>query len=431
MSDSWLSEVRWVVALALAMLVLGLLAGHVALFLLFGVLCYLGWHLFNVVRLLRWFQEGKRFHPPEVRGVWEDVYYNIYRLQQRNRLRRRRIVRMLNRFQEATAVMPDATVVMGIQGEIEWWNDAAGNLLGLRVPQDRGRRIVNLVRHPVFAEFFAARDYSLTVQFPAPVNEQIMLAVRIVPYGGDHLLLVARDITPVYRLDQVRRDFVANVSHELRTPLTVIGGFLETMSEDGDEYGRRWGRSIYLMRQQTDRMQRLVEDLLLLSRLEMEKGLHHRDVVPVATVLASIREEALVLSGERRHTIHLDADPGLQLRGSGEELRSAFSNLVFNAVRYTPDGGDIHIRWYTNDTGAHFEVRDTGVGIAAEHIPRLTERFYRVDAGRSRESGGTGLGLAIVKHVLNRHEGQLRIESELGKGSTFVCDFPAHLICVS
>lgn len=429
MSESWLSEVRWVIALALVMLVVGLLTGHVVLFLLLGVLSYLGWHLFNLVRLLRWFQGDKRFHPPEARGVWGDVYYSIYRLQQRNRLRRRRIVRMLNRFQDATAVMPDATVVMGAQGEIEWWNDAAGDLLGLRVPQDRGRRIVNLVRHPVFAEFFAARDYSLTVQFPAPVNEQLMLAVRIVPYGGDRLLLVARDVTPVFRLDQVRRDFIANVSHELRTPLTVIGGFLETMSEDDDECNRRWGRSLYLMKQQADRMQRLVGDLLLLSRLEMEKGRYHREMVNVAALLASIREEASALSGERRHAIHLDADPVLQLRGSGEELRSAFSNLVFNAVRYTPDGGDIHIRWYADDAGAHFEVRDTGVGIAAEHIPRLTERFYRVDTGRSRESGGTGLGLAIVKHVLNRHEGQLHIESEPGKGSTFVCDFPPALIC--
>ncbi len=428
MSDSWISEVRWVAGLMLVMLVLGVLADHEALFLLFGVLGYLGWHLFNLVRLLRWFQEGKRFHPPEVSGVWEEVFYNIYRLQQRNRLRRRRIVRMLNRFQEATAVMPDATAVLGIQGEIEWWNNAAGELFGLHVPLDRGRRIVNLVRHPVFTEFFASGDYTATVQFPSPVNEQVMLAVRVVPYGKDHLLLVGRDITPIYRLEQVRRDFIANVSHELRTPLTVIGGFLETMSEDEDEWAHRWGRSLHLMRQQASRMQHLVEDLLLLSRLEMERGLHSRDVVVVSGVLAGIREEAVALSGERRHAIHLEADPRVRLQGNGEELRSAFSNLVFNAVQYTPPGGDIHIRWYADAAGAHLEVGDTGVGIAAEHIPRLTERFYRVDAARSRESGGTGLGLAIVKHALHRHDAHLGIESELGKGSTFTCHFPPHLI---
>ena len=431
MSESVLSEIRRVAGLALLLLIIGLLTHHVSLFLLLGVLAYLAWHLFNLARFQRWFEEGKRFHSPEVWGVWGDVFYNIYRLQQRNRLRRLRIIRMLQRFQEATAIMPDAAVVLGGQGDIEWWNEAAGELFGLRAPQDTGQRIANLVRHPAFAEFLVAGDYSGTVQFPSPVNEQIMLAVRIVRYGKEHLLLVARDITPIYRLDQVRRDFVANVSHELRTPLTVISGFLETMSEEEGEWARQWGRSVHLMRQEASRMQHLVEELLLLSRLEMDKGVHRREIIPVFAMLVMIREEAMALSGalsgKPRHDISIEADSGVHLRGNNTELRSAFSNLIFNAVQYTPNKGEINIRWYADANGAHLEVRDTGIGISAEHIPRLTERFYRVDTARSRESGGTGLGLAIVKHVLNRHDAQLHIESEVSKGSTFTCDFPLGL----
>ncbi len=435
MSESVLSEIHRVAGLALLLLILGLLMDHVAFFLLLGVLAYLAWHLFNLARFQRWFEEGRRFHPPEVWGVWGDVFYNVYRLQQRNRLRRRRIIRMLQRFQEATAIMPDATVVLGVQGEIEWWNEAAGISFGLRAPQDMGQRIANLVRHPAFAEFLTAGDYSGTVQFPSPVNEQVMLAVRIVRYGKEHLLLIARDITPIYRLDQVRRDFVANVSHELRTPLTVISGFLETMSEDDSYYppqwAQQWGRSVYLMRKEASRMQHLVDELLLLSRLEMDKGMHRREIIPVSDMLTMIGEEAVVLSGtlrgELRHTISVEADPHVRLQGNNTELRSAFSNLIFNAVQYTPPQGRINVRWYADATGAHLEVSDTGVGISAEHIPRLTERFYRVDTARSRESGGTGLGLAIVKHVLNRHDAHLHIISAPGKGSTFVCDFPLIL----
>jgi two-component system phosphate regulon sensor histidine kinase PhoR len=435
LSESVLSEIRRVAGIALLLLILGLLTEHVALFLLLGVLAYLAWHVFNLVRFQRWFEAGKRFHPPEVWGVWGDVFYNVYRLQQRNRLRRRRIIRMLQRFQEATAIMPDATVVLGGQGDIEWWNEAAGNLFGLRLPQDKGQRIANLVRHPAFAEFLAAGDYSGTVQIPSPINEQVMLGVRIVRYGKQHLLLVARDITPIYRLDQVRRDFVANVSHELRTPLTVISGFLETMADEESGYtqqwARQWGRSVHLMRQEAARMQHLVEELLLLSRLEMDKGVHRREVIEVANMLTLIGEEATALSGllkgGPRHRISIVADPNVLLRGNNSELRSAFSNLIFNAVQYTPNHGEINVRWYADHNGAHLEVRDTGLGIPAEHIPRLTERFYRVDTARSRDNGGTGLGLAIVKHVLNRHDAQLRIESELGKGSVFICDFPLSL----
>ncbi len=410
--------------IALAAALVGLIAGHIALALLLALFVYLVWHLVQLFRLERWLREAKKLQPPDSWGIWGDVFHHIYRLQQRNRKRKRQLAAMLDRFQEATTAMPDATVVLRTNGEIEWFNDAAERLLGLRSPQDVGQRFTNLVRDPVFIRYLAGDDYAESVEFPSPIDKQMMLAVHIVPYGKEERLLLARDITRLHKLEQVRRDFVANVSHELRTPLTVMAGFLETLADENDECARKWKRSLHLMTQQSGRMQRIVDDLLLLSRLEIDKPTHANDPVAVPGMLAGIREDALALSGERHHRIALEADAELWVRGNEEELRSAFSNLVFNAVQYTPERGEVHMRWYADATGAHLEVRDTGVGIEAHHIPRLTERFYRVDVGRSRGSGGTGLGLAIVKHVLNRHNAKLRIASESGKGSTFACDFP-------
>jgi two-component system phosphate regulon sensor histidine kinase PhoR len=248
-----------------------------------------------------------------------------------------------------------------------------------------------------------------------------MLSVSVIPYGDNQHLLLGHDITQLHRLEQIRSDFIANVSHELRTPLTVIAGFLETM-RDAEDCTQEFQRPLLLMAQQTARMRNIVEDLLFLSRLESEPATDRGTPVVVADLLKTIYEEAQVLSGEQHH-ITLEVDETVIIYGHTEELHSAFSNLVYNAVRYTPPGGDISIRWYQDAEGIHLAVHDTGEGIAPEHLPRLTERFYRIDVGRSRLQGGTGLGLAIVKHVLNRHKGHLHIESEVGKGSLFRCDF--------
>lgn len=405
-----------------ALLVLGLVIGAVSWCLLLGLVIYLGWHLYNLHLLQRWLNEGKRFHPPESRGVWDDVFERIYRLQQRNRKRKRNLGRMLKRFQKATAALPDATIVLGPARDIEWWNASARELLGLRSPRDIGQRIDNLLRHPGFIEYLRKGDYSRAVHIPSPLHHSVTLAVRLVPYGNDQQLVVVRDITRLERLEQARRDFVANASHELRSPLTVVAGYLEAML---DELGEDpvWGKSLRSMNNQTERMQHIVDDLLLLSRLET--GQHKDDLQPVDVpgMLALIVEEAVRISADRHHRITREVDSQLWLRGNEGELRSAFSNLVFNAVRYTPDNGEIRVRWSSSDQGACFEVEDTGIGIAPHHIPRLTERFYRVDAGRSRSSGGTGLGLAIVKHVLLRHDARLEIESVPGKGSVFRCYF--------
>ncbi len=424
----WSPEVWKGIGLLAAALLLGAAFGYTAWFLLGAVTIYLGLHLYNLHRLEHWLRVGRRYHPPDARGIWGDVFHGLYRLQQRNRRRKRRLAQFLDRFEQVLGALPDATVVLGADHTIEWANEAAARLLNLRWPQDSGRRIQTLVRFPLFLEYVERGDFAEPVEMPSPADGRVRLAVRLIPYGQDQLLLVARDMTRIHRLEQVRRDFVANVSHELRTPLTVMRGYLETLEGAGDELPAAWGEPVAIMGQQVARMQRIVEDLLLLARLEAEPVGAGARVVKVAPMLAQLREEARVLSGERGHRIELTADEELCLRGEEHVLRSAFANVLFNAVQYTPAGGGITMRWYADGDGAHFEVEDNGIGVPPAHIPRLTERFYRVDKGRSRATGGTGLGLAIVKHALNRHDGRLRVQSEVGVGSVFTCDFPRERV---
>jgi two-component system phosphate regulon sensor histidine kinase PhoR len=425
--NPWVSEFTLVAALLAAALLLGWINGHVLLLVLLVTIGYLAYHLYKLYRLENWLSTGGGPPPRGGQGVWGEVYYRLYRLRQHHRRRKRSLAQYLHRFREFTAAMPDATVVLRTSGEIEWFNEAAGRLLGLRAPQDIGQRIMNLVRHPVFTQHFRAQRFGDAVEFPAPDNEGLILTVNVVPYGNEQLLLVARDNTRLHKLEQIRRDFVANVSHELRTPLTVISGFLETLADFPRIDSKERKHALQLMSQQTTRMQHIVDDLLLLSRLETDQRPVRQEQVVVPELLHTLRDEAETLSGGE-HEIRLEVEHDLYVRGNPEELRSAFSNLVSNAVRYTPAGGTITIRWFADGAGAHFQVQDTGVGIAEHDIPRLTERFYRVDIGRSRQSGGTGLGLAIVKHVLERHEADLEITSQVGEGSTFSCDFPSSAV---
>ncbi|OQW94912.1 MAG: hypothetical protein BWK79_04330 [Beggiatoa sp. IS2] len=426
MSYSWFQELWWVFGFTVSMLLTGLLIGHVFFCLFLACLLYLSWHLYNLYRLYRWFGKEKKRQLPEAPGIWGEVFYRFYRLQQRNRKRKRKLALILRSFRRSTAAMPDAVVVLGTNPnyEIAWFNKAAQTLLGLKACQDRGQPLCNLIRYPKFCEYLHQGDKDTSIQLVSPANPNIMLRISIVPYASNNYLLLARDITQLHRLEQIRRDFVANISHELRTPLTVVAGFIETMSDTEDEGLHKWQRPLVLMAQQTARMRCIVDDLLMLSRLESEPTPSRIELVDVANMLTNIHEEARILSGERHHQFTLEVDDNLLMYGHPGELRSAFSNLIFNAVRYTPAGGDIIIRWYNDERVIHFEIRDTGEGIAPEHLPRLAERFYRVDVGRSRNQGGTGLGLAIVKHVLNRHAGHLHIESTVGKGSVFRCDFP-------
>lgn len=427
MLDHWIAELWRLGVLAIAGLLVGIFSDHIALGLLIAVAIHLVYHLYRLYCLDQWLRLHRNSEPPEIGGVWEDLYHSIYKIQQRGRNHKRRLAALLNRFREATSAMPDATVVLKQHGEIEWFNSAASRLLNIQA-HDVDFRIDSFIRHPDFVAYLRRRDYVQPLVLQSPTDSQATLLIHVVPYGDNQRLLIARDITHVQRLEQIRRDFIANASHELRTPLTVIMGFLETMTDGSDECARQWARSLQLMQEQTARMQLIVQQLLLLSRLETDNSVQRREAISVPAMLAAIREEAALLSGDKHHDIRLECDNTLWLRGNAEELRSAFSNLVFNAVQYTPPQGAIHMRWYGDEAGAHFVVSDSGIGIPAHHIPRLTERFYRVDAARSREVGGTGLGLAIVKHVLQRHEAKLRIESVVDQGSTFSCDFPAGLI---
>jgi len=417
----------WRIAgLAVAGLVLGLLFGNVELGLLAVLTAYLGWHIYNVHLLICWLREGRKFRPPEASGIWDDVFEHIYRLQQRNRKRKRELRRMLKRFHKITVALPDATVELRPGSEqIEWWNSAAAKYLGFEYPRDSGQRISNLLRHPEFIKYLHQQDYEQAIEIPSPVDEHITLRIRVIPYAGDRRLVVARDMTRMQQLERMRQDFVANVSHEMRTPLTVISGYLETLTDTQNVTGEFAGQ-LKSMRQQAERMNRIVDELMLLSRLENEAISPDPQDVHVAALIDAVADQARELSGDAGHHVALDVDATLCIKGAESELYSAFSNLVFNAIRYTPAQGHITLRWKRSGDDAVFSVEDSGVGIAPHHIPRLTERFYRIDTGRSRATGGTGLGLAIVKHVLLRHDAELEISSEPDRGSCFRCRFPAR-----
>ncbi|NVZ11622.1 phosphate regulon sensor histidine kinase PhoR [Allochromatium humboldtianum] len=381
-------------------------------------------HPWLLIRLALLIRRRHRLAPPFPLGLWGEVYRGIARYQQRGRKSRKRQIRFSRRFREAANAVPDALVILDKQHRVEWANPAATKLMNIRWPEDDRRPFTEILTQPEILPFIEAGEYMRPLDIAPEHNRAIMLSLRITPFGErkKQRLVVGRDITKIYHLNMIRRDFVANASHELRTPLTVIAGFLETLL-DAPGTPAQHRRPLTLMRNQTDRMCSIIEDLLTLSRLEMRESSEEQESVDVPDELHLILQEAQALSNGR-HDFESRVDETLLLLGSPPELRSAFSNLVFNAVKHTPDGTHIQVVWQRGIDGVEFSVSDDGPGIPPEHLPRLTERFYRVDRARSRESGGTGLGLAIVKHVLNRHDGRLRITSELGRGSRFVCRFP-------
>ncbi len=406
---------------------LGGMTGTLLPCLLLAALGGLGWQLWRLDRLDRWLHGDRDANPPATGPVWDSVQDHIARLRRQSRKRKRKLSRLLEQFQQAAAALPDAAVLLGEDDRLLWCNGASQPLLGLASGRDLGLPITHLLRHPDFVAFLNQRRNGGSVEFPSPVDDGLSLSARLAPYGKKQRLLLATDISRIRRLEQMRREFVANVSHELRTPLTVIAGYLETLLDCDDPALAGWEQPLRRMQQQSGRMLHIVEDLLLLARLESQKERPPLKPVNVPALLADIVEDITALSGDQGHQISVAADARLWLLGCEKELHSAFTNLAFNAVRYTPSGGRIEIRWFADVHGLHLTVADNGEGIAPHHLPRLTERFYRVNRDRSRSSGGTGLGLSIVKHILNNHGGQLRIESQLGAGSLFACDFPGEL----
>lgn len=428
MRTAWIRELVRVALGLLAALIVGALLDRIALLLLLAVGGYAAWHGYWLYRMHDWLAHRRREPPPEAAGVWGEVFQLLYRRYRRNQKRKQRIARLLRDFGESTDAMPDGTVVLNPVWQIRWFNEAAGRLLGLTRPQDIGQHVANLVRHPAFARYLTLEDFREPVEIPSPPDAERRVSLKIVPYGDGERLLLVRDVTRLHRLEQVRREFVANASHELRSPLTVVAGYLDVLKEaleDDERLRQDWERPVREMRAQAERMSAIITDLLELSRLETAPGGGDDREIHVQGMLARIRDEALAL-GEGPRDIVLELRAAVRLLGVEREIYSAFSNLVFNAMRYTPRDGCVRLTWYLRDDEPCLTVADTGIGIAKEHIPRITERFYRVDPSRGRNTGGTGLGLAIVKHVLQRHGGRLEIESTPGEGSEFTCVFPAH-----
>ncbi len=419
--QAWLKTLGLLTLVLAAAAVGGVLAGYPWQALTLTALGVIAWQYWQLRGVLLQLTARQRLQAPQGNGVWHELDVLLYRTQTEMRARKRRLLDMLRAYRGAAAALPDAVVVVDRNSQrILWFNEAATRLLGLRYPRDIDAPLGDRLQPLPIAHWLASgRNAEPMSDVPSPVAADIRLHLRLIPYSDELWLLVARDVSKLMRLEQMRRDFVANVSHELRTPLTVVHGYLDML--DPAEHPE-WAPMLEEMQRQSQRMTQLVEDLLMLSRLEAQDALADESV-SMAGVLATLRREAEALS-QRRHTIMVEDTALVDLSGSQKELHSAFSNLVSNAVRYTPAGGSIHIRFERDaDGGAVLSVRDSGYGIPAAHLPRITERFYRVSTSRSRESGGTGLGLSIVKHVLNLHQARLEIESEVGRGSQFACHF--------
>lgn len=421
MSPAWTFAFARLAGALVVAVALGLAFGQVALWLTIVLGGMLTWQLVNLYRLQRWLRHRSQESPPDISGVWGDVVALIARIYRRKLFHKRRAIQLLREFRRLSAALPDGVVLLSPGHEIVWFNRTAAQLLGLRLKADRGMPIENLIRQPEFSQYLKEPGSRAGVVVQLLGGEK-SLSLVVIPAGGQ-LLMLARDITREARLEQMRKDFVANASHELRSPLTVIAGYVDQLGDE-TSLGPDWREPIADMHRQADRMREIVDDLLELSRLEASA-----DEAPLLPVKVASLVEQLV--GEARSSdpalrFELDLDAGCRLLGSERELHSIASNLISNALKYTPATGTITVRWACARDGAHLSVADTGIGIAAEHLPRLTERFYRVDRARARASGGSGLGLSIVKHALQRHGGQLEIASVEGRGSTFTAHFPAR-----
>jgi len=417
---NWKFHVGRLLVTVILVVLIGWLMGKMVLVLELGLLGYVAWNLMNVWRLHAWLQAPQK-DVPESHGLWADIFDSIRAIDKQKALEQSRYRNMIAEFQSLTNALPDATLVIDAQENITWCNDTAVSLLGLRVPEDLGQAVTNLLRGPDFTDWLALPDRARRrLEMPSPVDDNRWLHVTSVPFQENQSLIVLRDITEIHNVEKMRRDFVANISHELRTPVTVLLGYLEMLR--GHE-ARDVAESVERMHGQTLQMKALLDDLLELSRLQSDEIQGDDSEIDMPAMLGQLREQAEEIS-RGRHTIEFAVDPNLRLIGVAHDLESAFRNLIVNAIRYTPDNGTIQVAWQDEADGPSFTVKDTGIGIPKRDLPRLTERFYRVGSDRARNSGGTGLGLAIVKHVMNAHKARLVIRSELGAGSEFTCVFP-------
>ena len=383
------------------------------------------YHARHIAALRRWLREPALERLPRGRGVWEELLAELHRYLRLRDADSAEVGRALTRFRAAARALPDGVVILDRDNRIEWSNPTAALHFGIDARRDAGQAIVNLIRHPDFVAYLRGGDFGEPVLLRSGFKDAV-LSLRVIEFGEDRKLLNSRDVTAEERLDTMRRDFVANVSHELKTPVTVLSGFVETLADESfDLSSSQRRRFLGMMADQGKRMQRLIEDLLTLSALESDTSPSDEQPIEVRAFVEHLADEARALSAGR-HTIAAQIEGDCRLLGSAKELQSALSNLVSNAIRYTATGGSVTLAWRLEDGRGEFSVADTGIGIEARHIPRLTERFYRVDTGRSRETGGTGLGLAIVKHISTNHGGRVTVTSSVGVGSTFTLRLPSR-----
>ncbi|MBR9907718.1 MAG: phosphate regulon sensor histidine kinase PhoR [Gammaproteobacteria bacterium] len=377
------------------------------------------WHYYYQYKLVDWLWHRRTMLPPSAPGSWSYIYDGIYRTQRRSQQRRRALARLLRRFREASEAIPDAAIVFRKDGSLIWCNKLGQFYFGLKWPADTGIRLSNLIRYPEFIAYLQQADFSEDIHLPSPVREDIELEIRVMPYSDDQFLLMARDVTQLKQLEQMRKDFVANVSHELKTPLTVLQGYLEMLDEPADLPPTMMKKAVTDMQAQSDRMRNLVDQLLSLSRMDVHRTDIFDRVADIPKLIAAVEQDAQRLNHDKQHTIRFDIAP-IKIHGIEDEMRSAISNLVANAIHYTQAGGNIKVTWKMAVGGdVEFSVQDNGPGIPAEHVGRLTERFYRVDKDRNSKKGGSGLGLAIVQQALEHHHSRLNIDSVVGRGSKF------------
>ena len=408
-----------------ALLLWGVFSAALAvLFMLTVLLIVMALHARHLYRLGQWLHDPRIETIPEAGGIWDEVFSRLYRMVKRHNQIRQELAAELQHIEQATAALPEGVAILNEVNRIEWCNPLAQQHFDLDPEHDFMQDIPYLVRQPEFVEYLHESSFSEPLVMRPARHSGTVLSIKLIPYGVNKRLLISRDITQLERIESMRRDFVANVSHELRTPLTVVNGFVENLQDMPDLNRDDARRALQLMAEQTHRMENLVADLLTLSHLENDQSPLLEETVDMAVLLDEIYREGQLLSGGA-HALRLEVASGAKLLGNREELRSAFGNMLSNAIRYTPKGGAILLRWAERDGQPVYSVQDSGIGIAAQHIPRLTERFYRVDRSRSRETGGTGLGLAIVKHIAMRHQAKLEVLSGEGKGSTFSLAFQA------
>lgn len=426
MRNHWMSELYRIGWLLLACFAVGGISGDIQRCLLIGVLLYLGWMLWQLKRIHDWLRSESRQDPPESLGIFGYICDRIYRLQKNQRNVQEKLEADVEYLRASFTSLSDAVVMINQHGMIDWCNPAAVRFLGLRLPDDLKQPAVNLLRDPAFISYYEQGVFEGSVTIPAPMDAERSLLVQITRFGEGNVLLFARDITEILKLEQMRKDFVSNVSHELRTPLTVIAGYLDNFHLFAEQVPAM-KKPLEQMLQNTRRMENLLRDLLELSRLETRSNDTHKSQVSLNKLAAVVVEEARAsLPPEQTRQLTLETNGDCTVYGQPTELHSALSNLVMNACKYTQDNGIIQVTCWRDAGGIHFSVKDNGIGIDPLEIPRLTERFYRSDRSRSINTGGTGLGLAIVKRILQRHEAALDITSALGKGSCFSCHFPLH-----